>query len=180
MQFRPITNKDILAFHELVKENRDHLLDYFPKTVMAAKSPETAGMMIDNYIEKTNSNELFVFVAEDAEAGLPEGQGKLSGIFFLKEIIPYHSKCEIAYFVDRAHQRKGIATEGIQHLIRFAFEELKLNKVYCRIATDNYSSVRAAEKNNFVPEGSLQKEFKMSSGKFVDVYYMGLLNPNSK
>jgi RimJ/RimL family protein N-acetyltransferase len=50
-----------------------------------------------------------------------------------------------------------------------------LNKIFMRIAEDNVSSRRVAEKNEFKIEGVLRKDFKTAEGKLIDVVYYGLI-----
>ncbi|MCL5028997.1 MAG: GNAT family N-acetyltransferase [Bacteroidetes bacterium] len=51
-----------------------------------------------------------------------------------------------------------------------------MNKVFLRIAEDNISSRRVAEKNGFIVEGILRQDFNISEGERIDVIYYGLLN----
>ena len=166
MNFRLMTLDDAPAFHELVKVNAPFLQDYFPKAIEARTSLITATYIIKGYLAKSLAKEMFVFVAEE--------NNELIGVLMIKSVDIYHSKCELGYYIAVAHHGKGIATKGIKHLIDYAFNELRLNKIYCRIATDNHASNKVAEKNNFTLEGILKQEFKLSSGKYADLNYYGL------
>jgi ribosomal-protein-serine acetyltransferase len=170
MIIRAIAKSDAVAFHQLVKKNLDYIRDYFPKTAVAAQSPARARDMVETYLRKSKKNELHVFVAEDGALQ------RLTGAFYAKEIDAVHSKCEIAYFTDEDMQGQGIASTGVSALLHFIFGVLKLNKISCRVSTDNPASMRVAEKHGFVLEGVLKKEFRISSGKFIDINCYGLLN----
>jgi RimJ/RimL family protein N-acetyltransferase len=171
MLFRLITAHDSAMFHQMVKKNVAHIRDYFPKTVTAAESATVAEEMIRALIEKARNNEVYTFLAEDED-------GKLAGAFFIKEIDTTHSKCEIAYFVDKTFEGKGIASAGVSNMINYIFQTLQLNKIICRVATNNHSSNRVALKNDFTLEGVLRKEFRITSGRFVDINCFGLINPS--
>lgn len=172
MIIRALEKDDASLLHQLVKKNLEHIRDYFPKTALAASSTAKAREIVIDFVKRSKKNEVFVFFIE--EAGIPVG------LFFAKEIDFQHSKCEIAYFTDEHCQGKGIASTGVSALIHFIFEKLELNKICCRISTDNFASIKVAEKNNFVLEGVLKKEFRISSGKFIDINCYGLLKHEPK
>ena len=69
---------------------------------------------------------------------------------------------------------KGIMTEVLLVTIRFAFTQLKLEKISLRTAMDNYASQRLARKCGFRREGDLRADFKKTSGEIIDVMVLGL------
>jgi ribosomal-protein-serine acetyltransferase len=169
MVFRPIEKADAPAFHVFLRSNFEHIRDYFPKTAVGATSLKSTEQLLNSWIRKRRKREIYVFIGEDGASG------KFLGLFFSKEVDLVHMKCEIAYFVDKDEQGKGLASAGVKALIRFIFSTLELNKIICRVSTDNEPSIKVAEKNGFILEGVLKKEFKISSGKFIDVNCYGLL-----
>jgi ribosomal-protein-serine acetyltransferase len=62
----------------------------------------------------------------------------------------------LGYWVRTSQTKKGIATTAARLLVRFAFDELKLNRVEIIIATGNAASLRVAEKVCAVKEGILR------------------------
>ena len=84
-------------------------------------------------------------------------------------------KAELGYFIDQAHEGKGIVTEALQIVIQYAFADLKMNKLFLRTLVGNVGSQKVAEKNGFIKEGILRKEFKSGNNKLEDVVYYGLL-----
>ena len=56
-------------------------------------------------------------------------------------------------WVRTSQTKKGVATAVTFLLAKFAFDELKLNKVEIRIDVDNIASLRVAEKAGAVKEG---------------------------
>lgn len=67
---------------------------------------------------------------------------------------------------------------AIQQAIDNAFSNLNLNKVYCRVATDNTASNKVAIKNGFQLEGVLKQEFRIHDGSLIDLNYYGRLKHN--
>lgn len=75
-------------------------------------------------------------------------------------------------------QGKGYGTRACKLLLRFAFENLGLHKVYLYVSSVNPRAERAFEKAGFQTEARLKDEFFVD-GQFVDVLRMAALNPKS-
>jgi len=59
----------------------------------------------------------------------------------------------IGYFVDEAHNGKGLASEAIRLVVRLAFSEIGLHRVQAGVMPRNPASMRALEKAGFRREG---------------------------
>ncbi len=64
------------------------------------------------------------------------------GIWRLKET----DEIEIGYAIDKAHWRKGYATEAAERFMRYAFEDLKAEKLVAVARPENMASRRVMEK----------------------------------
>ena len=65
---------------------------------------------------------------------------------------------------------QNIATEATQLLLKYAFDELDLNKLSAGIAVRNVGSWRVAEKAGFILEGMVKNEDYVD-GEYVDVKF---------
>ena len=83
--------------------------------------------------------------------------------------IAKNHKAEIGYWLGRKYWGKGIMTEAIKIIVDYAFNQLKLRRVYAKAFIKNKPSVRVLEKNDFKLEGILKKELPKNN-KFFDVY----------
>lgn len=102
------------------------------------------------------------------------------GTIGLLEIDRKNSKAE--YYIamgDASLKRKGISTEASRLILRYAFQELGLNKVYLYTETENIPAQRLFEKVGFVKEGCL-KEDLFARGRFVDRYAYGICRESFK
>src|SRR5690606_23191518 len=131
---------------------------------------ENTNETIKMFVDLAAKNELYVFVIEKDELVI--------GVLFLKNLDKRVNKCEVAYFIDKDEENKGHISHAIQQATDYAFKDLGMNKVYCRVALDNAPSNKVAVKNGFKLEGVLKQEFKVSDGSLVDLNYYGLLNGN--
>ena len=85
-----------------------------------------------------------------------------------------HRHAELGYLIDPNYWNQGYATEACQAVLKFAFYELQLNRVYARVMKHNYSSCKVLEKLGFQLEGTARQEF-IKDGNYVDIVYYALL-----
>lgn len=74
----------------------------------------------------------------------------------------------------RENMSKGIATDAYMTLLRYAFYELRLNRVNGSVFKYNTASIRATEKVGFKQEG-IQREAIFKDGKYHDIILLGVL-----
>lgn len=65
------------------------------------------------------------------------------------------------------HKRKGISSQATEILLKIAFEDMNLNKVYLNVDAENKSACTFYEKNNFICEGYFKEDIK-HRGRLVD------------
>jgi RimJ/RimL family protein N-acetyltransferase len=76
---------------------------------------------------------------------------------------------EIGYWIETAFTGLGLATEMVQELTRFAFEEFRASRVQIVTQVGNNASRRVAEKSGFVLEATLKNHcLDCLSGKPAD------------
>lgn len=102
--------------------------------------------------------------------------GKLVGCISLMGISKQHQRAEIGYWVGKEFWGQGICTEATKAVIKYAFEELKLNKITCRHMHTNPASGKVMLNAGMQQEGVLRQEH-FKNGVFYDMVVYGLLNP---
>jgi RimJ/RimL family protein N-acetyltransferase len=71
------------------------------------------------------------------------------------------------------HQSQGYGQQAIRLLLRHAFHDLGLQRVYLTVLDDNPRAIRAYEKCGFTVEGRLRKHV-YKRGQFRDLVFMGV------
>ncbi|HMK05917.1 MAG TPA: GNAT family protein [Flavobacterium sp.] len=156
-------------FHELIQSNRDHIAKTFPVTLASCIDLEHTQDFISNNIEKQhNATGYFFYIRNSATK-------KLMGYVCIKNINNGISKCELAYFIDREFEGKGIISKAVSQVVKYCFEDLMMNKVFICTSTVNMASQRIATKHGFRQEGILREEFKNGDAILEDIVYFGLL-----
>ncbi|MED2947745.1 GNAT family protein [Bacillus subtilis] len=85
----------------------------------------------------------------------------------------------IGYFLDKAHNGKGIMTEAVRLVVDFAFHELKLHRIEAGVMPRNLGSMRVLEKAGFHKEGIARKNVKIN-GVWEDHQVLAILNPDDE
>lgn len=85
----------------------------------------------------------------------PQGTDGPIGTCRLFDLRPAEGRCEVSYLIHPAYQRRGIASEAVGGLIRYAFEELDFQKVFARCAAANTGSERVMRKCGMTMEKKL-------------------------
>jgi ribosomal-protein-serine acetyltransferase len=166
---RLINKDDAQAFHGIISENKKRISNYLPKTTLANSDLESTIIYIDQKMQQAEAKENFCFVIENIE------NHELVGAVFLKSFDWSVPKCELGYFVDYKSEGKGIISKALKQIINYCFSVLRLNKLFLRTAIDNTGSKKVAEKNGFIKEGILRKDFMTENGELIDVIYYGLV-----
>ena len=78
-------------------------------------------------------------------------------------------EAEIGYWLGRTYWGKGIMSEAIKVVTKFAFSKLGRARVYAYIFPFNKASMRVLEKAGYKFEGILRKNTK-KYGRFIDDY----------
>lgn len=104
-----------------------------------------------------------------------EADGVSVGTIGLLNIDRKNSKAE--YYIamgETTYKGKGIAKEASMLILKYAFEELGLNRVYLFTESENIAAQKLFERVGFVKEGLIRQDI-IFHGKLVDRFAYGYL-----
>jgi RimJ/RimL family protein N-acetyltransferase len=91
-------------------------------------------------------------------------------------INPFHRVASTNVVIgNRAYWGKNIVLETRGEVIRFIFEELRMDKISGKPMARNAASVFNYKAQGFVTEGILRKEWRFEDGRRMDVAVFGLM-----
>ena len=85
-----------------------------------------------------------------------------------------HRRAELGYWLGTAYRGKGYMREAVARVVRYAFEELNLNRLYGYAMTHNAASITVMEQAGFRYEGTLRQD-TLRDTRRIDVSFYGLL-----
>ncbi|RPJ50910.1 MAG: N-acetyltransferase [Chloroflexi bacterium] len=105
----------------------------------------------------------------DTKAGRPIGQIELVNLHPLQKRAEMHISIG-----EKDYWSGGYGSDAVLTMLRFAFNDLGLRRVYATPDADNIRAIRSFEKCGFVLEGTL-REHRLRHGQPVDMVMMGAL-----
>ncbi|HEX2730971.1 MAG TPA: GNAT family protein [Polyangiaceae bacterium] len=107
---------------------------------------------------------------------LSDPMGPLIGAASLTNIVlGVRRACSLGYHLDWEHQGRGLMHEALKPIIRFAFDELQLNRIEASYLPENARSARVLQRLGFQIEG-LGRRYTFINGEFRDHVLTALLN----
>lgn len=111
----------------------------------------------DWFLNKNNSTRMDLTIVYD---GRPVGVIGLLGIDMKNRKAEYYITVG-----DKEYKRKGIGFKASKALLRYAFDELKLHKVFLMVDSENQVAVNLYEKIGFVLEGIFKDDLYVDRKK---------------
>jgi ribosomal-protein-serine acetyltransferase len=167
---RPYHNEDVKADHEAILESVDYMSEHLDWCHKNYSLEETKNWVESRYAAWQKGN-TYSFVIYNLETGRILGE---------VDIVIYdrpHNCAYIGYWVRKSALKKGVATTASQLAARFAFKELKINRIELIVSTVNFGSQRVAEKLGAKKEGLLSKRIFLH-GNYIDAFLYALFSEN--
>jgi ribosomal-protein-serine acetyltransferase len=164
---RPLQTSDIVPSYEAVRES---IAEISPWMVWCHPdySMEEAANWVNSCLTAWSKGTEYQFAITDAKGG------SFLGGCGLNRIDPQHRWANLGYWVRSSQTRRGVATAATLLVARFAFDELKLNRVEIFVAAGNTASLRVAEKVGATREGLLRSKL-LVHGKVHDAVMFSLI-----
>ncbi len=112
---------------------------------------------------------------DDSFAIHPNGESEPVGVVSLMNVSEANLSAELSVIVGRPDDRsRGYGAEAIAMIVRYAFEELGLNRVGLSVFDFNDTAISTYERLGFVHEGRLRQAVKRED-RFRDALLMSVL-----
>lgn len=117
-------------------------------------------------IQLIDGNDIHYTIADEDDEYL--------GTISLKEIDLTDRRAEYAISLRRKAQGRGIAAEATREILRVAFEEYGLEKVYLNVLSENERAIRLYERMGFAYEGEFRKHLFLR-GEYKSLKWYSML-----
>ncbi len=147
---------------ETINRDREYLKKWLPFVNYTLEMADTERFL--ESVNNTGKDEIFSIWYNEEFAGL----------IGFKDTDRVNRKTEIGYWLAQKMQGKGIITDCVKKLCRYAFQKLKMNRVQIKVAEQNAKSEAIPLKLNFSFEG-IERAGELHGDKFVNLKVYSLL-----
>lgn len=166
---RPVTLEDgkMIVKWRNSSNVRSHCFD---KTLLTLESNEK---FYNNYI-KTGKYKQFIVNRIDDDFGIVS---YAIASIYLKDMDNNNRRCELCIFTsDDEEWNSESQSIAIRQMLKMAFEEFNMHKVYSYVFKKNTDEIELLEKSGFKEEALLKEEAYDLDGKCLDVVRMCVIN----
>ncbi len=97
------------------------------------------------------------------------------GVVYLYNIDKRHKRCYWAFYIAEEDVRgRGVGSTVEYKILSYAFDKLKMDKIYCEVLAYNEPALRVYKKFGFREEGYFKKHI-LKGGKREDIYCLAIL-----
>lgn len=83
--------------------------------------------------------------------------GNVIGMFRLHKLNLWHKKAEMGVVIAKEWQQRGVMSEVLEEILRYGFQQLRLNRIVGDIFAKNRGSEMLLAKYGFTKEGTLRQ-----------------------
>lgn len=146
-----------------IVSNEHRFGTFFPKTRAANLTPDLSKRFVEVKVKEFANKEEFLFTLK------PKDSHKIIGLIYVKELDWEKKKAELAYCIDYNYEGQGITSLLTQKITKLCFDMFGFETIQIITHKSNISSVRVAEKNNFVWVKTLNKSFTPPGKEALDM-----------
>ena len=152
--------------------------DYFNGDDPPRESPEPLEVtqkLLDRILNRPHDADIIDYAIHKKDTD------ELIGCGMIAHINHYNRRCDLGIGLgwNRDNWGKGHASESLQAVIAYCFNELNLNRIGAEIYEFNERSIRLFERNGFRREGVL-RQYIFKDGVFKDSYLYSLVREDWK
>ncbi len=115
------------------------------------------GKDLDSVLGFIRQADVQLIHGKDIHYAITDANDEYLGTISLKSIDLTDKKAEYAISLKGRAQGRGIATEATSKILKLAFEDYGLERIYLNVFSDNYPAIRLYERVGFVYEGEFRK-----------------------
>ena len=164
-----------MRLRELKIEDVDNMLEWMrDESVSCGFRDGIAQTTYVQAVEFINAAKTKCADGKSVHFAIADSNDEYLGTVSLKHIDVENSNGEYAIALRSIAQGKGIGTWATKQILKIAFEEFRLNKVYLNVLSHNIKAIRLYERCGFEFEGK-SKEHVFIGGEFKDLLWYSML-----
>ncbi|TGE10162.1 GNAT family N-acetyltransferase [Hymenobacter fodinae] len=170
LRLRTWQTTDAASLHSLLTTNHERLRLNFPKTLAATRTLAATAAFIRERQRDWQQRRAYQLGLWHAEAE------QLLGLVTLRNVAWEIPKAELAYLLSAEAEGQGLMQEALGAVLRWAFEELGLVRLYCLLRPENKRSAQLIQRMQFRHEGCFRQDYRGADGQLYDLDQYALLH----
>lgn len=163
----PLSIDDIFKIFNTLDKEREYMREWLPFVDNTNVEEDTQNYV--NHVLKTEDKQYTIYY-----------ESKFVGLIGYKGTDFDNHKTEIGYWLSQYAQGNGIMSRSVRKLMEYAFDELGINRIQIKVATENSKSRKIPEKLGFTLEGFERDGELHNNGHFRDVAIYSFLKREFK
>jgi [ribosomal protein S5]-alanine N-acetyltransferase len=165
ISLRPLKRSDITA---LKRQANDRTISKFMPSIQFPYTAENARRWVNRTLRSARTDSAYQLGIELLS------RKDFIGMMGIKNINRVDRNGELEYWLGRSYRGRSYASQAMRLMLRFAFNELNLHRVYAIVAALNTPSIKLLERHGFLREAVWRDATWINNG-WHDVYCYGLL-----
>lgn len=171
----PRMETDRLVLRQVTKEDAEDMLMYLSDQDVMKHYGMEPFKSLDDVLDEIFWYQSIFEINTGIRWGITlKGQDKVIGSCGFLNRVPQHYRSEIGFELSKDFWGQGIASEALELVIKYGFEQLKLQRIQALIEPQNISSQKLVERKGFIKEGLL-RNYEFTCGKFDDLNMYSIL-----
>jgi|SRR5690625_2914714 len=176
----PILETDRLILRQVTSDDANSLLTYLSDIDVMKYMGLEPFKSIDDALDEISWYKSIFEKGTGIRWGITlKGQREIIGSCGFLNKVAQHYRAELGFELSKEHWGKGIASEAIEAVICYGFEQMNLQRIEALIEPPNIPSQKVVERQGFMREGLL-RSYEYTCGKFDDLYMYSLLKQEYK
>lgn len=164
-----------MRLRKLEEKDADYMLEWMTDSeIQKYFRFDMANRKKEDILAFINNAEIKMIDGKSIHYAIADERNEYLGTISLKNINLVSRNAEYAISLRKKAQGRGIATEATKELLRRAFFEFGLEKVYLNVLSENDKAIRLYEKCGFVYEGEFRKHLFLK-GEFKALKWYSIL-----
>lgn len=145
-------------------ENEDRV--WFSSSTTRPLSKQTLQFYIDSVNDIYTDKQVRLMI---------EHAGQSIGCVDLFDFDPLNQRAGIGIMIDSGFEGKGLATQALGELKKYAFDQLGLHQIYCNISANNARSIGLFQNSGFQPT-AIRSQWLREGKEWVDELFFQCFN----
>jgi RimJ/RimL family protein N-acetyltransferase len=166
VRLRPLDMSDLERYYQWINDREVTQFLAGPSRYPFSRAEEE--QWLSGAVHRTHPPDVVLAIETSAE-------GRHIGSVGLHQISGEDRRATMGIMIgDKDFWSRGYGTDAILTLLRFAFDEMNVNRVALEVHADNARAIACYLKCGFVEEGRLRQD-RYKKGKYIDSLIMGVL-----